>query len=202
MNEEEIERKRLEVLDYLQKSSHDFHMVFANAMEKYAKTEMKLIDDNLNFGYKIIQTIGIIAGFGFTAISGVKNNYFFAIGEFLLITSVAYGIYQIKKIYTSNLESIQKSSNKSFAAFDEKSKLYVETITKFLKEGIIDTNLFQNDLEIVDQKLLEAIKPDRAHRNKDEGRFLTALVIILLTGSVILLLSFVDLNLLQKAICK
>jgi len=194
MNQEEDGAKRLEVLEYLQKSSHDFHMVFADSMGEYARTEMKLIDDNLNFGYKIIQVIGIVAGFGFTAILGVKNGYLFSIGEFLLVISISYGIYQLKKIYVSNLESVQRSSDKSFSAFEEKSSLYVETITTFLKEDHIDIEGFQTKLEDVDQKLIKAIQPDKVARAKNEGNFLNVLIIILLTGALILLISFVDLT--------
>lgn len=181
-----------ERLGLLQQMSSDFHRVYAEAMHKYGEKEIKLIDDTLGFGYKIIQVIGIVAGFGFTALNSVKAPNFFILGEFLFITSIIYGVYQIKKIYATNLESIQKSSNQKSKVFQEKSKLFQEVITKAVKEHKIDVVDFQNKLEMVDAKLIKEFTDKPVKPSKDEGKFLNIIILLLLFGGLFLLVSFFD----------
>ena len=62
-----------ENIEILQKMSSDFHRLYAEAMKEYGEKELKLIDDTLNFAYRMIQVIGLVAGFGFTALGLVKQ---------------------------------------------------------------------------------------------------------------------------------
>ena len=174
----------------LQQMSHEFHMVYADAMKEYADKELKLIDDVLNFGYKIIQTVGIVAGFGFTAIGYVKNIFLFVSGEGILLLSIIYGVYKIKKIYSENLDSIQSSSDRKNKIFVEKSKVFQEIIPKALREGIIDIADFQSRLDVIDQKLLKEFSQDKKQNNKKNEDFLTPLILFLILGGIFLLNSF------------
>lgn len=174
----------------LQQMSHEFHMLYAETMKEYGDKELKLIDDVLNFGYKIIQTVGVIAGFGFTAIGYVKNIYLFLSGEGILLLSIVYGVYKIKKIYSVNLGSIQSSSDQKSRIFNEKSQIFQEVILKAVKDKVIDIANFQSRLNVVDQKLLKEFSPNKKIKKKDED-FLTPLIAFLILGGAALLLSFV-----------
>jgi len=175
----------------LQQMSHEFHMLYGEAMKEYADKELKLIDDVLNFGYKIIQTVGIVAGFGFTAIGYVKNIYLFVSGEAILLLSIVYGVYKIKKIYSENLSSIQSSSDQKSNVFNEKSLIFQEVILKAVKEKVIDMVDFQARLDAVDQKLFKEFSPDEEVKIKKNEDFLTPLIIFLVVGGATLLLSFI-----------
>lgn len=179
-----------ERLALLQQMSHEFHMVYAEAMKEYGEKELKLIDDVLNFGYKIIQTIGIVAGFGFTAIGYVKNIYLFVSGEGIFLLSIVYGVYKIKKIYANNLSGIQSSSDSKSKVFAEKSKLFQEVILKAVKEKVIDMGNFQSRLDEVDKKLLKEFSPDKKTNIKKDEDFLTPLIVFLVLGGAALLFSF------------
>ena len=173
----------------LQQMSHEFHMLYGEAMKEYGDKELKLIDDVLNFGYKIIQTVGIVAGFGFTALGYVKNIYLFVSGEGILLLSIVYGVYKIKKIYSENLSSIQSSSDSKSKVFIEKSNIFQEIIPKAVKEKVIDMADFQSKLDAVDQKLLKEFSPDK--KSKKDEDFLTPLIVFLVLGGGALLLSFI-----------
>lgn len=179
-----------ENVDILQRMSSEFHSLYAKAMEEYGEKELKLIDDVLNFVYKMIQVIGIVAGFGFTALGFVKQLHLFILGEAFLLSSIVYGIYQIKKIYATNLNGIQKSSNEASTIFQEKSQLFQGVITEALKEGKIDMTDFQSRLEKVDAKLLNFFSRKKNRTTKNEERFLDTIISLLITGSILLLLSF------------
>lgn len=66
----------------------------------------------INFLFRTAQTIGLIAGFGFTAISKVRHITFFILGEFLLIYSIFYMFYWLADEHTSLLKSLAKISKK------------------------------------------------------------------------------------------
>lgn len=175
----------------LQQMSHEFHMLYAEVMKEYGEKELKLIDDVLNFGYKIIQTVGIVAGFGFTAIGYVKNIYLFVSGEGILLLSIVYGVYKIKKIYSDNLNSIQSSRDRISKVFGEKSTLFQEVILKVVKEKVIDMVDFQSRLDAVDQKLLKEFSPNKNSNTKKDEDFLTPLIVFLVLGGAALLFSFI-----------
>jgi len=180
-----------ERITILQQMSHEFHMLYEETMKEYADKELKLIDDVLNFGYKIIQTIGIVAGFGFTAIGFVKNIYLFISGEGILLLSIVYGVHKIKKIYSENLSSIQSSSDQKSKVFNEKSLIFQEIIPKAVKEKVIDMVDFQARLDAVDQKLLKEFSPDKKVKIKKNEDFLTPLTVFLVFGGLALLTSFI-----------
>lgn len=191
-NKQQIVGVTDERLGLLQQMSSDFHRVYAEAMHEYGEKELKLIDDTLGFGYKMIQVIGIVAGFGFTALGSVKIANFFILGELLFISSIIYGVYQIKRIYATKLEAIQKSSNQKSKVFQEKSQLFQDVITKAVKERKIDVADFQSRLETVDAKLINEFTNKPAKTTKDEGRFLNIIILLLTVGSLFLLSSFFD----------
>lgn len=177
-------------LNALVEQSHEFHKVYEYAMSEYGKAEMKLIDDTLNFGYKIIQVIGIFAGFGFTAIQKVENIYFFCLGEIFYISAIVYGIYQIKKIYATNLESVQHSSANKYKVFKEKSEFFQTYIKKFTEENKLDVEKFTNELKEVDNKLLQEFNKDERINKKNEDLFLNIIIFFSIVGGLFLLSSF------------
>lgn len=181
-----------ENIEIIQKMSSDFHRLYAEAMKEYGEKELKLIDDTLNFAYRMIQVIGIVAGFGFTALGLVKQINLFILGEFFLLSSIVYGIYQIKKIYTSNLTSIQKSSHNASKVFQEKSQFFQEVIPRALQERKLDMIDFQSKLNVVDRKLLNLFSNKQSRSLKDEGEFLNVIIFFLVTGGILLLLSFLS----------
>ncbi len=61
--------------------------------------KQKAFSDLVSSIDKIIQTLGIIAGFGFTAIGATENIMMFLSGEALLFSSIFYGIYKVHLIH-------------------------------------------------------------------------------------------------------
>lgn len=187
-----IEMDEVKISALIQASS-EFHDFYSKAMNDYGKMEIKLIDDLLNFGYKIIQVIGIIAGFGFTAVGAVKNFHLFITGESLFLLTISYGIYQIKKIYAINLESIQKSGDKKKDIFYNKSKIFQKFIKNSVEDGKINYYEFKRQLDTADKELLKSFSSEKKQKKKNEDRFLNVMIYLLILGGIFLLLSFVNL---------
>lgn len=177
-------------IEILQKMSSEFHNLYAEVMEKFGEKELKLIDDVLNFVYKIIQVIGLVAGFGFTGLGLVKQINLFIFGELFLLGSIGYGIYKIKKIYTSNLNAIQKSRNEISETFQEKSQIFQEVIPNALKEREMDMVNFRDRINTVDTKILKLFSKRENKSTKNEEQFLDVLILLLAIGAGLLLISF------------
>lgn len=190
--EREIVQFTPEKLEILTQQSHEFHQVFELVMSEYGKAEMKLIDDLLSFSYKILQVIGIFAGFGFTAIQAVKHQWLFALGEIILFSGIVYGIYEVKKIYAKNLEAVQKSSRRKFDVFNKKSAFFIKYINEFADTEQLDLLRFKGELKKLDDKLLKEFSEDKeTDKKKDEGEFLDRIIISAIIGSLLLLSAFI-----------
>ncbi len=191
-NQEQFIEATEDSIKILQQQSHEFHTLFEEVMNTYGKTEQKLRDDLLRFTEKIIQTIGIFAGFGFTGIQGVKSIYLFAFGETLLIAAILYGIAKVKNIHATSLESVQKSFDKKFSVFNKKSLIFQRAIPTFLKDKKLDITKLQNEIEEADKEILIAFEEKPTPVNKNEGNFLNRIISLAIVGAILLLISFTN----------
>lgn len=181
-----------EVLAGLQQMSHDFHMgVYAQTTKVYGDQEQKYIDELLSFSYKMVQAIGIVAGFGFTALGFVKNIHPFVFGEVALIASMIYGIYNLKSIYTKIIKTLRDSSSKKIKVMKEKSDLFVRTILGAVEEKHVDMDIFESELSKVDKKLLSVFSGDEKEGG-DEVWFLNILMMLFALGALLMLYSFLE----------
>ena len=94
----------------------------ANLADKWEKSR----DNIVGFIYKITQTIAIVAGFGFTAISVVHHRYFFILGEGLFLSAIFLGVYRASAIYEASLRAYSDLINKFDSAFEKRNNVYVE----------------------------------------------------------------------------
>src|SRR3989344_4910902 len=68
-------------------------------MGKYSDQELQLLNKFIGFTYQILTAIGIIAGFGFTAMQNVKSVLLFTLGELVLVAAILFGLFWVKKFY-------------------------------------------------------------------------------------------------------
>lgn len=182
-------------IDLLGQMSSNFHKVYAHAMKEYASVEFRLTEKFLESGYRILQAVGLIAGFGFTAIGKVSNLSFFILGETLLVTSIGYGLYEIKHIYEKSLMGIQKSSNKASGAFKKRSNFFQKYINQLSNEGKINAGDFQREMQETGNILIKVFETEPKKGKEDESRFLNILIFLLFSGALFLLLSFTSFHL-------
>ena len=184
-----------EILGGLQQMSHDFHIgIYAETTKAYGDQEQKYIDELLSFSYKMVQTIVIVAGFGFTALGFVKKISLFVFGELLLISSIVYGIYSLKQIYSKIISILKDSSDKKYQILKERSDLFVKTILGAVKNKFVDLEGFETKLGKVDKELLEEFSRENKE-GKDEAYFMNILILLFLLGSILILVSFVKFDL-------
>ncbi len=81
--------------------------------------KQKTYSDLIGSIYKITQTIGIVAGFGFTAIGMVESLKMFLFGEALLFFSIFYGVYKTHLFYEKENAWIDRMVKKIDIAGDK-----------------------------------------------------------------------------------
>lgn len=186
--------------------------VEGEVMDQFGKREIELFYKYLDFEYKILTVIGIVAGFGFTAIPRVSSIIIFLLGEGLLFSSIISGLYWLKRIYTSNIENIQNSSKELSELYlkrddkiiDINKKFNENYITSQDKMGEISKKDFQ-DYQDLDFAILKQIRDKIEIRNKtskdtekDIELLNKSIMWFFITGSVLLLMSFLPVSLYNK----
>lgn len=163
----------------------------ADVKKAYGEAEIQLFDKTLDFTYKILTTIGLVAGFGFTAISKVITIYLFVFGEGLLLSAILLGIFWVQKIYLSNLKSVQKTSSLHSKLFNARNIIYRRIFDRLMK----DCSLSSIDLEELkkkDNEIAEAfITYSENHEDTKEELPLMYIMIFFVLGCLFLLSSFV-----------
>src|SRR3989344_9376585 len=131
--------------------------------------------------YQLVTAVGIIAGFGFTAIDSVKSITLFLFGESFLFAGMAVGIWFAKAGFIDEINYLTEWANK----LDSIRKRHVGIEKKFAKNRMLG---LREEMEVVDKETGELFK------NKikiADFHWLTAIFILFVFGCAFLLFSFV-----------
>lgn len=137
------------------------------AREKLIEREDTEIERIISFANTLMGTIGIIAGFGFTAFDYIQTLNFFLFGEFLMVISIFYlgfkvkyhlvntaistsnSIYdfqddaaKIKEIILNNDEESMNKKNKEFSDSINNSEIKPRIIRATPINSILNTTFF------------------------------------------------------------
>ena len=138
---------------YEQFGSSRFRLQSEMAQER-GRRLLELYYRSIDFIYKTITTIGIIAGFGFTALGHVKNITLFVVGELFLFGAIAFGIWATQKIYLKEIENLEGLFSKIRVNFAE----YVTLFESKLKKATDDKTLTTEDIKELQEKDRELLK--------------------------------------------
>lgn len=159
-------------------------------MGEYSDRERELLYKYIDFTYQILATLGIFAGFGFTAISSVQTLSLFILGETLLIAPILYGLVWLKKFYDSNLEPLQNSSRDVFNIYKRRDEIFLDISSDFLtKQTLLKENLI--NAQKIDQEVLNWIREHSGEEaTKKEIPPHKTIFVLAIAGLVFIFLSF------------
>jgi hypothetical protein len=135
----------------------------------------------LTHTYQLVTAIGIIAGFGFTAIDSMQNIAMFLIGESLLFAGMAVGIWFAKAGFIDEIKYLTGWANK----LDSIRKKRIDMEKKFAENNIAG---LQKEMEGVDNETGNIFNNETRLANYN---WLTAIFILFVLGCTFLLFSFV-----------
>lgn len=158
------------------------------------KRLLELYYRSIDFIYKTITTIGIIAGFGFTALGYVKSSILFIAGEAFLLGAIAFGIWATQKIYLREINNLENLFSKIRTNFSEYTALFEPKLNKATTDKFITADDIK-ELQDKDRELL-AILRESPETKKDQKemdlfpRIVWGLFTIFIIGGLLLLSSF------------
>lgn len=164
--------------------SHQFHKTYMEVMETYENKKDRLEEQSIELFNILLTSVGVIAGFGFTALGNVKNLPAFFIGEGLLLSIIVYALWI--------LFSYKNSKNKYYIragdAWHDFLFPRLDSYKKFLTGQISKKQLFE-ELRCDDKKVLNSM-PKIVEEIINLDECFSRSFVLLIFGSGLLLFSF------------
>ncbi len=175
----------------LEEEFHNSNKLWGEISTTYANQSLKLFDDIIKFVYQALTAMGLVVGFGFAGIQGVQNILLFFIGESVMFSSMMFGFYRIKVIYTKNVDSIEEMSQKVKETFEKNAVILGELMKKYRRTRELDEKTYIQQHENYIEEMTRIFRIGKKQKKyKDESWFITWMIIIFAIGFVFLLLSF------------
>jgi hypothetical protein len=101
-------------------------------LRAHGDDQKKLLYELFGSTKTLVQTIGVVAGFGFTGLGYVKSLPLFIGGEFFLLITILVGLFWTRQAYKSNLESSLAEVKKVKGLFAERFSIFKKIYDKAL----------------------------------------------------------------------
>lgn len=152
-------------------------------LKDIVKAHNEVRERAIQYTYQLITAIGVVAGFGFTAISSVKVIHLFILGELLLFGAMAFGMRFIKKGFIEEGELYAGFVHKISKAINDRSQINPDDSLEKIKTQM--ATMANSELRIFDDGKPVSI---------DSNFFLTVILYLFMGGGIVLLLSLVNLD--------
>lgn len=188
----------------IEMSADEWEKFYENQGSQYFQLESKILqahgDDQKKLLYKIlssttqlIQVIGVVAGFGFTALGFVENQTFFILGEAFLFAAILVGLLWTQKIYRSNITASSKEVARIKSVFSDRYLVLKNIYDKALSdiesgESIKVSASSMKELLKKNNDLMKSFSTQEVR--SDDWDPLAILMILFIFGGGSLLLSF------------
>ena len=193
---EEIKFSEEEWKEFYENFGSRFFQLESATLKAHGDDQKKLIYEVFGSSKTLVQTIGVVAGFGFTGLGYVKNLPLFLTGEFFLFFTIFYGLYWGQKAYKTNLESSNAEVIRVKKLFADRYSVFKKIYDKALSD-ITNGNEISSpksdisDLQKQGNDLMEKFAIQNESKGKNIGDPFGWLMILFAVGGICLLLSFV-----------
>ncbi|RJR28208.1 hypothetical protein C4564_05910 [Candidatus Microgenomates bacterium] len=180
-----------QLFELTEKEFHKSNKLWSEASVAYANAGLKLFDDMIKFVYQALTSMGLVAGFGFAGIQGVKNLYLFGAGELIMFLAMIYGMYKIKVIYKQNSDSVEDKAIEIRKVFEKKANVLSEMMKEILEKGAVKSTSLIERYEDSNKEILSTFGADKTPvKQNDESRFINYMIIVFIVGFMILVTSY------------
>ena len=144
---------------------------------------------------KLIQVIGVVAGFGFTGLGYVEHRLLFLVGELFLLSAIFIGLLWTQKSYREELKNIDREVDRVKEIFKERYSSFKKVYDKALsdmkagKEKVEISEPLISDLVEKSNSLMEKFVAREKRGNEWDPFFI--LMTLFVSGVLAILASFV-----------
>ncbi|MDO8524252.1 MAG: hypothetical protein Q7R99_01325 [bacterium] len=147
--------------------------------EEIVQAHEKVRERALDYVYKLVQVFGLIAGFGFTALSFAKHLELWLLGQFILFLSIAYAIFWVKRTFIDEAGKYKKW-------IKELGKI-IEARMQIVSKDLIEIRMEQLKEKTIN--LANTMKQPKEQENYGTTA-LNVLLILFVIGTTVILVSF------------
>jgi hypothetical protein len=182
---------------YKQQGSAYFQLE-SEILKEHGEDQKRLLYETFSSTKTLVQTIGVVAGFGFTGLGYIQSTEFFIIGEFFLFGAIFFGLFWIQQTYIQNLRESVNETNRVkniFAIRNNSFKVIYDRVLSDIEAGkdkitILDNNLI--DLRKQNDELLKKFTTEEQVKIKSP---FIVLMILFAIGGISLILSLTCIHL-------
>lgn len=194
MSEKDIPMTELEWDKFYESQGLQYFQLESEILKAHGDDQKKLLYEILTSTTQLIQVIGVVAGFGFTALGFVENRTFFILGESSLFVAILVGLFWTQKIYRSNITASDKEVIRVKSVFSDRYLVF----KKIYDMALSDTEKGVS-IKIPELSIRELLKKNNALMKSfavqevkgDDWDPLVILMILFVLGGGSLLLSFI-----------
>jgi hypothetical protein len=169
----------------IQLERHQFYKIYDDKLDSLIERGNTLEKQSIELFTTFLTSIGIIAGFGFTALGNVTNIRFFFLAESLLLFLIIYGLFILLRYNKARKKQLNDEKDYNEALLSPRLNLY----KKFLTLEISKKELYEKLNE--DDKRIFNLTPNPSNLLELDKHFIFALIILII-GVVLLLTSFIN----------
>lgn len=153
----------------------------SDVLKDIIKAHNEVRERAIKYTYQLITAIGVVAGFGFTAISTVKIVLLFILGELLLFSAMTFGMRFVRKGFIDEAELYAIYISRISKAISDRAQICPDDSFKNIKAQM--ESMANSELKIFG---------DEKPADINSKFFFNVILYLFIGGGVLLLLSLVD----------
>ncbi|MEI7653396.1 MAG: hypothetical protein WCJ70_03955 [bacterium] len=171
----------------IQLERHAFSQTYLQGFKELLDSQTRLEERSIETFVILLTSVGVIAGFGFTALSNVVNAVFFFVSEAILMFLIIYGLFVLPEQNKRSQKSLIHQLDYLHRTYSPRLDLYKRFLTLEMSKNELFEKLSKDDERVFNSE--PKFDTKRIDLNKS---FLIAML-LLIVGGALLILSFIGL---------
>ena len=171
----------------IQLERHQFYKIYDDKLDSLIERGNTLEKQSIELFTTFLTSIGVIAGFGFTALGNVTNIRIFFLAESLLLFLIIYGLFILLRYNKARKKQLNDEKDYNEELLSPRLNLYKDFLTLEIPKKELYEKLNQDDRRIFN------LKPNSSNLLELDKHLIFALVILII-GIIFLLASFYNFN--------
>ena len=183
--------------EFYEKTGSQFLKLEGTTLQAHGEDQKKLLYEIFGSSKTLVQTIGVVAGFGFTGLGYVKHLSLFISGEFFLFVAIFAGLLWTQRAYRANLNGSLNQVTKLKKLFAERFSVFKRIYDKAMSDIESGKDILIPEEQIVELRARtnDFLVKFTAESEKSDVSFSDPfgwLMLFFAVGGSLLLLSFVN----------
>ncbi|HVW82582.1 MAG TPA: hypothetical protein VHC68_01390 [Candidatus Paceibacterota bacterium] len=184
---DDIELSEAQFNEFYENFGSNSFQLQGRVLEDLGTKQLDIYFKSIGFATTVIGVVGLIAGFGFTALDHVESMALFFFGEVLLLGGLFYGLFWTQQKYQAEFKSLEEERKKLAAFYEKRNGKFMELYNKWISERRISRTAFV-ELNEIDKGSIELFRTEKDR--PIPSIYSQAMYILMIAGTVVLLSSF------------